>query len=659
MALIDIQNVSKIYQMGDDPKNIFTALDKVSLSIDKGEYVAIIGPSGSGKSTLLQIIGLLDPPTSGSYKMAGYETTELSDNQVTHLRAQKIGFVFQMFNLLSRVSAKDNTLLPMIYQKGRVDHVRVEKVLAQLGMQDHMHHTPSQLSGGQQQRVAIARALVNQPEIILADEPTGNLPQKQAVEIIEELERLHREEDITLLIITHSPELAARADRVVEIVDGKIVKDQIQHTYRNRKQAESPTEVKFKDRFNIRLWMQTTKMALQTMLRNRIRTFLTMLGIIIGVFSVISMLAIGEGAKKNVEHELRRLGSNLFRVNSQWPKIKGSARQKRTITRLNAKDLHALGQLVQSNPYLKDFAATYEGKGTATFEGYSYSTKIIGVSPSYERLRGNYPSHGRFFNEQENENQERVCVIGQTVYKQLFKNQENPIGRSIKIENRNFRVVGLLPSNGTSWGGDVDDVVYVPVETAVHRIFGEDFYTFFYIQAKDELAIKAAIKEVETLLRSRHGMSKGMSDDFAIKNYGEMKDTVDQVSGTMLKLILIVALISLVVGGIGIMNIMLVSVTERTREIGVRKAIGAKSRDILNQFLVESVLIGLVGGLVGVIIAFIVGFVLRSAMGWEIVFKPYGVIVAFLFSLFVGVFFGLYPAQKAAKLSPIKALRYE
>lgn len=659
MSLIEIKNVSKIYQMGGDPNNTFTALDDISLSIDQGEYVAIIGPSGSGKSTLLQIMGLLDPPTSGSYTFKGQETTRLSDDVLTRFRSDYIGFVFQLFNLLPRTTAKMNTLLPMIYRFGSVDESRAEEVLNQLGMQDHLHHAPSQLSGGQQQRVAIARAMVNQPEVILADEPTGNLPQKQAVEIIQELERLNKEKNITLVIITHSKELAERADRTVRIVDGNIIEDTKKENPTN---VASPAAQKEKPRnrsFNTKLWMQTIRMAAQTMLLNKVRTFLTMLGIIIGVFSVVSLLAIGEGAKSGVEYELRRLGSNLFRIKSEWPKIKGSSFQKRTITHIDEKDLKALLKLKDESPLIKDVSAAIEGKRILTYQGYSYKTKVFGVSPSYEFMRQSTPSHGRFFTEMENQNQERVMVIGQTVYKQLFKQNENPLGATIKVDDRSFRVIGLLPSHGVSWGGDVDDVVYIPEQTAMKRVFGEEHYWYFYVQASGPDTLTPAIKKVTQMLRKQHRIGPKMQNDFGIKNYGEMKETVDRISDIMIQLILVVALISLVVGGIGIMNIMLVSVTERTREIGIRKAIGARSRDILGQFLVESIFIGLTGGVIGVVFAFLVGAIMKNMLQWEVIFKPYSIVIAFLFSFSVGIVFGLYPAKKAAKLSPINALRYE
>jgi macrolide transport system ATP-binding/permease protein len=658
--IIDIQNVSKIYQMGDDPKNKFKALDNVSLRIERGEYLAIVGPSGSGKSTLLQILGLLDPPSTGQYDLMGKDTIAMSDNQRTYLRSHHIGFVFQMFNLLRRTSAIENVVLPMIYKNGKADEDHAKKILSDLGLQNHMHHTPSQLSGGQQQRVAIARALVNNPDIIFADEPTGNLPQKQSHEIITALENQNRQNNITLVMITHSPDLASRADRVVSIIDGKIVEDKQNHSRKVKVNAPAiEAEKSITPKMNLRLWLQTTKMAFSSMLQNKVRTFLTMLGIIIGVFSVVSMLAIGEGAKKNVEYELRRLGSNLFRIKSQWPKIKGSSSQKRTITYIDEKDLATLQRLIKDSPLIKNVAASREDTLTITYNGYSYSTKVIGVSPSYEVMRGNTPAYGRFFTEEENANQERVCVLGQTAYKNLYKKQKNPIGTIIKINDRNFRVIGLLPSKGASWSGDVDDVVYIPEQTGLKRVFGARSYHYFFVQATNQNTLKDAVKLVTQTLRQRHEIEKEMQNDFAIKNYGEMKQTVDQVSSTMIKLIVLVALISLIVGGIGIMNIMLVSVTERTREIGVRKAIGARSSDILKQFLIESVCIGLVGGLVGVIFAYITGYIIEHTTGWEIIFKPYGIVVAFIFSVLVGVFFGLYPAKKAAGLPPIHALRYE
>lgn len=655
--LIEIRNLSKEYRIGDN--ETLKALDDVSVTIEHGEYVSIIGPSGSGKSTLLQIMGLLDQPTRGSYKFMGQETTTLKDDDLTAFRSQNIGFIFQLFNLLPRVSVEENTILPVIYRGVPVDKEYTMRVLTKLGLDKHHLHTPSQLSGGQQQRVAIARALINRPKIIFADEPTGNLPQKQAHEIISELEDLHKE-GLTLFIITHDPLIAERAQRVIRIVDGKIVSDEKKSNWKTHytdEKEENPNKTAF---WNPKLFLETMKIALQSMVRNKFRTFLTMLGIIIGVSLVMLIVAIGEGAKKNMEYSLRQMGSNMFRVAASLPSAKGGGLAKR-VKRfpLSWADYDALINLKNRSDNIEHISPSVIGTVSITYAGKSWSTNLEGVTSIYEKMRNNTPIAGRFFTDSENENQDTVCIIGQTVYQNLFEKNANPIGQLIKINSRTFRVIGLLPSKGSSWEGDQDDTLIMPINTAMKKLLGAKYLTFFFIQAKNENSMDAAIVEVSTTIRQQHLIRGDEESDFKVKNFGELKEKIEDITSIMTKFILIVALISLVVGGVGIMNIMLVSVTERTREIGVRKAIGARSRDILLQFLIESSMISVVGGLIGILSAFLIGAIIAYVTDWEILFKINFIAISFLFSLFVGVFFGLYPARKASKLSPIHALRYE
>ncbi len=656
MNLIEINDLTKEYKIGD--QDTLMALDHVSLKIEFGEYVSIIGPSGSGKSTLLQIMGLLDHPTSGSYKFMGQEVTELDDDALTAFRAQNIGFIFQLFNLLPRVSVEENTVLPAIYRGVDLDHEYTNLILTKLGLEKHKLHTPAQLSGGQQQRVAIARSLINKPKIIFADEPTGNLPQKQAIEIISELERLQAE-GMTLIIITHDSTIAERANRVIRIVDGKIVSDVKKQPVQSREQLQTSNENGPAKKINAKLWLETFKIALQSMARNKIRTFLTMLGIIIGVFSVISMLAIGEGAKRDMERSLRQMGSNMFRIASYRPTPKGGVAQKAKIYPLSWIDYEELENLRKRNSNIVAIAPIVESAAILTNEGKNWNTIVAGVTIAYEKMRNNTPVSGRFFTQGEDEAQENVCIIGQTVYQNLFAKNENPIGRTIRLNFKNFRVIGLLPAKGSNWGADEDDTVLIPINTAMKKIFGMKKFSYFFVQAKNEQILNSVIKDVTKELYRTHYIKSDMEADFKIKNFGEIKKTIEDITGTMTKFIGIVALISLIVGGIGIMNIMLVSVTERTREIGVRKAIGARRRDILLQFLIESMMIGLVGGMIGIGVALIAGAVMTYVMNWEVAFKFNFILLSFLFSLIVGIFFGIYPARKASKLSPIHALRYE
>ncbi|MCI5073077.1 ABC transporter permease [bacterium] len=658
MALIRLKKISKIYQQSKEVEP-FKALDEIDLEIEKGEYVAIVGPSGSGKSTLLQILGLLDSPSSGDYYFDEQDVSVLGDDELTFLRSKTIGFIFQMFNLLPRISSVENAALPMIYS-GQKDQTWVKEILTQLGLENHFANTPAQLSGGQQQRVAIARSLVNKPQVVFADEPTGNLPQKQAIEIIKELERMHQS-GITLVIITHSGDLAKRADRIIKIVDGKIVEDtkskSQEKKYSNKKQNDF--EANSSKKINPSLWLQVTKMSLQSLLRNKVRTFLTMLGIIIGVFSVTSMLAIGDGAKKSVEEELKQMGSNMFRVSTSWPKVKGSQSHQRTITKINPTDLESIEKAIQSSDSIKYAAGTRDTEGVITYQGYSYTTKLMGVSSSFEKMRNLQVRYGRFFTDYENSKQAKVCVLGDTVYSNIFKEDINPVGRSIDINGSKYKVIGLLPKKGSSFTGDIDDVVYMPEQTLINRIYGRKQYRHLFVEASSTDKIDAAMAEVTRILRQNHRLPDEVENDFKIKNFGEIRKTIDSISKNFLILIIVIALISLIVGGIGIMNIMLVSVTERTREIGLRKAVGARKSDILKQFLIESILISMMGGFIGVSGAYIVGMVVEYLFNWEIVFKAYMIILAFGFSMCVGVFFGWYPAKKAANLSPIQALRYE
>jgi macrolide transport system ATP-binding/permease protein len=655
MSLIDIQNLSKVYKIGET--ETLKALDNVSIKIELGEYVSIVGPSGSGKSTLLQILGLLDPPTSGSYQFMGTETTKLDDNAITAFRSQNIGFIFQLFNLLARVSVEENTVLPMIYRGVPIDPQWTLEVLTKLGLETHRTHTPAQLSGGQQQRVAIARSLINKPKIIFADEPTGNLPRKQAHEIISELERQNAE-GLTLIIITHDPAIAERAHRVVQIVDGKIVSDERRVPLGPVRTIADKPQLSV-GKWNRKLWIETFKIALQSMARNKVRTFLTMLGIIIGVFSVISMLAIGEGAKKDMENSLRQMGSNMFRVAVYRPSPKGGGVQRARFFQLSLEDYESLVHLQKSTDTIERVAPVVMGSATVTNGGKSWSTAVEGVNVEYEKMRNNTPVSGRFFSAAEDQNEENVCILGQTVYQNLFDKNENPIGQTIRFNLKSFRVIGILPFKGSSWGKDEDDTILIPITTAMKKVFGMKYLSNIFVQAKDEKHLDRSIKDVAIQLRKNHAIKDDEESDFKIKNFGEIKKTIEDITGTMTKFIAIVALISLIVGGIGIMNIMLVSVTERTREIGVRKAIGARSKDILLQFLIESMMIGLVGGLIGVLVAGIACIVMTYAMNWEIAFKFYFVVLSFLFSFFVGIFFGIYPARKASQLSPIHALRYE
>lgn len=656
-TLINVENLRKSYFLGNDKNNEIKALDGVSFSVEKGDFVAIIGPSGSGKSTLLQILGLLDSPSSGRYQLAGQDVFSLNDKNLTAFRAKQLGFVFQFFNLLPRLTVLQNVALPMVYTAPKIDLERAKTLLTDLGLSQHFHHLPSQLSGGQQQRVAIARALINKPSLILADEPTGNVSQKQSHEILDTLESLN-EQGQTVMLITHDPSVADRAKRVITIVDGTIQSDVRKHPLNTTSNSDMflKKDVKRnKTRMSLRLLSRNINIALSSLMQNKVRSFLTMLGIIIGVFSVISMNGIGEGAKGYIQYEMRRMGSNMFRVQPHWPAGRGKRRPK--FTHLNLKDIDFIQGHFKTD-LVKLIVPTIDRPVTVLSGGLSKEVLVDGVTTDYQFLGANNPSEGRFFSDEENDTLAQVCLIGQTV-KRYFFPDTNPLGASLNIFGKKFEIIGILEPKGSDWGSDLDAVVLIPLKTAQKRIFGTHNVRKIYFQALDENLMDQAMNEATRVLRESHRLGPLDSNDFKIKDYTQIKQTFETATGTMTTFIAVVALISLLVGGIGIMNIMLVSVSERTREIGLRKAIGAFKRDILTQFLVESVLIGLLGGSIGVLLAFAAGYVVRMYVGWDVYFTSISVVTAFLFSLVVGLVFGLYPANKASKLSPIKALRHD
>ncbi|PLX20164.1 MAG: MacB family efflux pump subunit [Candidatus Muiribacterium halophilum] len=646
--MIRIENVSKIYKMGDLE---LAALDNVSLEIKAGEFVAIMGPSGSGKSTLMNMIGFLDEPTSGNYIIDGKDTSGLSATELAGLRNNRIGFVFQSFNLLSDMSARDNVELPLIYSNNKNRKEKAEASLKRVGLGKRVHHKPKELSGGQQQRVAIARALVNDPSIIMADEPTGALDTQTGEEIMQLLVDLNKS-GITVIVVTHDPEVAQYASRVIMLRDGKIEKDDRNYDT-NESGSFKKDDFKKSNFLNFAEIFESLSMAFKSIISNKMRSFLTTLGIIIGVASVIAMTSIGTGASKQITDRISNMGANLLMIQP------GQSNRTGVVSTSFAPLTYEDGQAVaEESNYVEAVDAQMSKRFIVIYKDKNYRTEVMGTTTSFLKVMNFNIDYGRFFTEDENIAKRRVAVIGNTILTELFEGKD-PIGEYIKINNSQYQVIGVLEEKGGSGWRDQDDVIVVPLFTAQTRLIGKDVISNLNVTITSNDIAEKAEAEITGILRKRHGLRDGDLDDFRIRSQAEILDTVSETTQSFTFLLAGIAVVSLVVGGIGIMNIMLVSVAERTREIGIRKAIGARGVDILTQFLIEAILVSVSGGILGIGFGYSIGRVVSHFAGWPTIVTMQSVLVSFFFSMAVGLFFGFYPARKASKMNPIDALRYE
>ncbi|MGB3810195.1 MAG: MacB family efflux pump subunit [Parvibaculum sp.] len=643
MPLIQINNATKIYATGESEVR---ALDDVSLTIDAGEFVAIMGQSGSGKSTLMNILGCLDRPTTGSYFVNGVNVAGLSSDELAAQRRDTFGFIFQRYNLLPTMTATENVELPAVYA-GKPHAERIERaqmLLTRLGLGDRGEYKPTQLSGGQQQRVSIARALINNALVILADEPTGALDSASGAEVLALLAQLNKDGH-TVILITHDAAVADHARRLIRIADGRIV-DDVVRAPSPAASAPATSAAPGAGSFLRADLGEAVKMAFRSLRMNIFRTALTLLGVVIGVGAVVAMLAIGNGSKANVLERISAMGTNLLTIRPGAPGVRSSG----DIATLTPDDAAAIISIDNVDAAVPERSTSV----TVRYGNIDYRTQVTGTWPAYPIVRDWNIASGGFFTKADVDGYSPVIVIGQTIAGNLFPDGDDPVGKYILVQNVPFEVVGVMETKGSSsFGGDQDDVAFVPLSTGYMRLFGKQYVSTVSVKVTNSATIDDTQDKITSLLTARH-----RATDFQVRNTASILETATETQNTLTILLGSVAAISLIVGGIGVMNIMLVSVTERTREIGIRMATGARQMDIMLQFNTEALVVCGVGGLIGVI-GGIGTAAICSAFGLPVAYSLAPPLFAFFCAFATGLLFGYLPARKAASLDPVIALASE
>ena len=647
--LMQVKGLIREFKAGEQTIRV---LHDIDLTINQGEMVAIIGQSGSGKSTLMNILGCLDQATAGEYKIYGQSVSRLDADELAKLRREHFGFIFQRYHLLGDISARDNVSVPAVYagMDGQARSERAEKLLADLGLGAKVNNRPNQLSGGQQQRVSIARALMNGGDIILADEPTGALDSKSGEDVMKILYDLNAQGH-TIIMVTHDPGLAAQAERVIELKDGYVIADYKNDHYKSTTTQPAPIlDNNRKSVFSsfIDRLLEAFKMSLLAMRAHKMRTLLTMLGIIIGIASVVSVVGLGKGSQEQILTNISSLGTNTITVRDGYPY--GDPRRQYNDENLTPQD----AQAVEDQPYVISVSPQLDANMNVRYRNIQEAASISGVGQDYLSVSGETLAQGQGFDDQSILRRTQDIIIDNNAKNTFFPNDADPIGEVVLIGSVPGRVIGVLEPNNSGFGGEVDTpTLYMPYTTMMSRIKGSDNIESFVALIDDKISSSAAESAIYQLMESRHG-----TDDFRIRNSDSIRQTIESTTTAMTLLISSIAIISLVVGGIGVMNIMLVSVTERTNEIGVRMAVGARQSDIMQQFLIEAVLVCVLGGLIGIGMAFAIGELINRVGGdsFKVIYSMTSIVAAFVCSTLIGVVFGFLPARNAAKLDPVEAL---
>lgn len=646
--VMEVKDLIREFPAGDEKIRVLHGID---LTIYEGEMVAIIGQSGSGKSTLMNILGCLDQATAGSYHIYGKAVDKLSADELAELRREHFGFIFQRYHLLGDLNAQDNVAVPAVYagMPVRQREARATQLLDDLGLGAKTQNRPSQLSGGQQQRVSIARALMNGGDIILADEPTGALDSQSGKDVMAILRNLNSQGH-TIIMVTHDPSIAAQAERVIEIKDGQILKD-----YYTDNRVDKTTEVQhlnFAKKSGVTAFLdrlsEAFKMSVLAMKAHKMRTLLTMLGIIIGIASVVSVVGLGQGSQQKILNDISSLGTNTLTIRDGYKF--GDPRRKYHDNNLTDADANAVAE----QPYVQSVSPQVSSSATARYRETEASVNVSGVGKDYLTVKGEKLALGQTFNDNSITSMTQDVIIDDNAKTTFFANVSDPIGEVMLVGSVPARVIGVLQPSEQAFGPSSDTpTLYMPYTTVMRRMLGTSHVDSFIVLLKNTISSSAAEQAVSDLIEQRHG-----TDDFRIQNSDSIRQTIESTTGTMTLLVSSIAIISLIVGGIGVMNIMLVSVTERTSEIGVRMAVGARQSDIMQQFLIEAILVCILGGILGISLAFAIGALINKFAGgnFQVVYSTTSIVAAVVCSTLIGVVFGFIPARNAAKLNPVDAL---
>ncbi|CAQ84942.1 MULTISPECIES: macrolide ABC transporter ATP-binding protein/permease MacB [Photorhabdus] len=645
-ALLELQGITRSYPAGEEQVKV---LDNVTLSIYAGEMVAIIGASGSGKSTLMNILGCLDKPSGGEYRVAGQNIAELNNDELAALRREHFGFIFQRYHLLTHLTAEQNVEIPAVYAGAAKTERRQRAIelLGRLGLEERISYRPGQLSGGQQQRVSIARALMNGGQVILADEPTGALDSHSGEEVMTILKQLC-EQGHTVIIVTHDPKIAAQAQRIIEIKDGHIMSDSGSQLRKEVIKAQSVTSKISSIRQIFGRFNEALLMAWRAMVANKMRTLLTMLGIIIGIASVVTILVIGDAAKALVLSDIKEIATNTISV---YPGEDFGSDDPVSKQALKIADVDA----IKAQPYILAVSPVIEGGMRLRKGNIDVAARVSGIGDEYFQVYAQRFAQGMNFTSDMVRRQGQVVVIDKNTQRKLFPHQKNVIGEVILMGNMPATIVGVIAERKSAFGSDSSLHVWLPYSTMASRLMNRNYLDSITVRINDGHNSKDAEQKIVQLLTLRHGKK-----DIFTYNTDMLIKTVEKTTRTLQLFLTMVAVISLIVGGIGVMNIMLVSVTERTREIGIRMAVGARTSDVMQQFLIEAILVCLVGGVLGIALSYMIAFIAQLALpGWRFVFQPVALLSAFACSTAIGVIFGYLPARNAARLDPIEALARE